>query len=438
MKRIEAKFSFFKAGQGSFYGGRIWDCETDQVFTVVYDCGTSTFIKGNSKSLNDEINYFKRRPHYFPQHYDEIELLFISHFDYDHVSGLKRLLTVFKVKNIILPYLSIEHRQFFLTSIPEDYETVNDLTIIDYISFIESPNQFISQNSETTNMFFIKPNGKQHIDYQAFDDNIIKNENVYPLGTLIQNSGELAGQSNVKIYDNNLQFFIKQYWEFTTYCQTVSQESIDKLQACLKKKLKIKTSNNLTLSDLKNIATTKRKEAHKCYTDCITDINSHGLVLLHGPISFEDLSVNVNSNCALNHFRKNYLYHRHFYDEHHLLYNKKSMLGTLLFGDTSINPQNNPIDFPIAFKDKLVNVIVVQVPHHGSSKNWDFKAFKALNIGKNVNRWGGCAVAVCNFGFGNKFGHPSHEVLDDLSSTIFLNSQFSRLHIRYENIFYKP
>lgn len=437
MKRIEAKFSFFKAGQGSFYGGRIWNHETDQVFTVVYDCGTSSFVTGNSQSLNNEINHFKRRLHYFPRNNDEIELLFISHLDYDHVSGLKRLLTEFKVKNIILPFISKELRQFFLASISDDYDPDNDLTVEDYISFIDSPNQFILLNSETAKMFFVKSNGKNEIEYQGYDDKDNQTEYAYPRGTINQDEDELTGQANVTKYDNNLQFFIRRYWEFTTYCKNVSQESIDKLHACLKKKLKKKTSDNLTIEDLKYIATSNRKEAHKCYTDCIGDINSHGLVLLHGPIRFEHLCGRFYSNCELNHFHNDYRYHRHFYDEHHFINNKRPMLGTLLFGDTSINPQNNPIDFPQAFKDKLVNVHVVQVPHHGSSKNWDFKAFEALNIGENVNRWGHRVVAVCNFGFGNKYGHPSHEVLDDLSSRIFLNSQFSRLNIRYEDIFYR-
>ena len=63
------------------------------------------------------------------------------------------------------------------------------------------------------------------------------------------------------------------------------------------------------------------------------------------------------------------------------------MLGTLLLGDISINPNNNPINFPQAFKDKLLNVHVVQIPHHGSSKNWDFTSFEVLNIGRNINRW---------------------------------------------------
>jgi len=168
MSRMIAKFSFFKAGQGSFYGGRIWEHENNKVFTVVYDCGTSSFIVGNSQSLNEEITHFKYQPHYFV-HNNEIELLFISHLDYDHVSGLKRLLKEFRVKNIILPYIEKQHRQFFLVSFPENNDP-NDLSIEDYISFIESPNTFIQNNSKETQIYFVKSNGKSEIAYLGYDN----------------------------------------------------------------------------------------------------------------------------------------------------------------------------------------------------------------------------------------------------------------------------
>jgi len=437
MRRMEARFSFFKAGQGSFYGGRIWQHDTNEVFTVIYDCGTSPFISGNNQSLNNEITNFKHRSHYFQRNNNEIELLFISHLDYDHVSGLKRLLTEFKVKNIILPYIEKTHRQFFLTSISENNDPSGALTFEEYFSFIQSPNQFILKNSENTKQFFIQSNGKAEIEYQGYDNKDNDSDNIYSSGTPNNDTKELVGQTNVYVYENNLQFFIKQQWEFTTYAKSVSENAIDKLHTCLKKKLKKKPTDYLSLDDLKNIVTTNRKEAHKCYTDCIGDINSHGLVLLHGPIRFEHLHGRIYSNCELSRFHNDY-YFRHHCDEHHFSNNNRAMLGTLLLGDTSINPNNNPIDFPQAFKDKLFNVHVVQIPHHGSSKNWDFTAFEALNIGANFNRWGNRVVSVCNFGFGNRFGHPSHQVLNDLRSTIFLNTQFSRLNIRYDILHHIP
>jgi hypothetical protein len=412
---MEAKFSFYKAGQGSFYGGRIWQHENNKVYTVVYDCGTSPFIAGNSQSLNNEITYFKYQPHFFT-HNDEIELLFISHLDYDHVSGLKRLLTEFKVKNIILPYIEKQYRQFFLVSVSDNNAPDNNLSIADYISFIESPNTFIQNNSKESLMYFVTSNGNSGIEYLGYD-NDNQSENVYPRGTPNSEIEELNNQPNVFIYYNNLQFFIQRKWEFTTHVKSVSKLAITNLQNWLKKKLKKKPTVNFTLDDLKDLVTNKRKEAHKCYTDCIGEINSHGLILLHGPIRFDHLCGRICSANELNSYYNDYFYRRDFYDEHFRNGNQ-ILLGTLLFGDTSLKGENK-IDFPKSFKNKLVNVHVLQVPHHGSSKNWDFDEFEVLNIGDNIDRWGNRVIAVCNFGYGNKYGHPSHEVLNDLRSTIF-------------------
>ncbi|WP_343608628.1 MBL fold metallo-hydrolase [Chryseobacterium oranimense] len=428
MKGIEAEFSFFKAGQGSFYGGRICYLETNKVFTIVYDCGTSRFISGNNQSLNNEIDYLKHYPHYHG-HNDEIELLFISHLDYDHVSGLKRLLREFNVKNIILPYIEKQYRQFFLASIYGD-DSDGGMSLEDYTFFIDNPSLFILENSEGTKIYFIKPDNSEKTEYQGYNNNDDDNQSdtVYPRGTQIAPSTEeFANMSNVLFYENNLQFFIKRDWEFTTYVKSVNHTAINNLHNCLKRKLRKRANENLSLDDLKEIVTNKRKVAHDCYTSCIGEINSHGLVLLHGPIRFDYLEGKIYSNCNLN-----YYYHDHYPRIFPYFENRNQVfLGTLLFGDTSIKLDNNPINFPQAFKDKLVNVHIVQIPHHGSSKNWDFDEFQALNIGNNIHPWRNL-ITVCNFGYGNKFGHPSHDVLNDLHSTIFLNSQFSRLNIQYK------
>ncbi|MCT4150288.1 MBL fold metallo-hydrolase [Elizabethkingia anophelis] len=432
MRSIEAKFSFFKAGQGSFYGGRIYYPETNQVFTVVYDCGTSRFIRGNSQSLNREINNFKNS--YFSTNNNEIELLFISHLDFDHVSGLKRLLREFRVKNIILPYIEKQYRKFFLASFSDTDAPNDDFSLDDYILFLENPANFIIQTSEDKEdikIYFVKSDGIEKLDYQGYDDNNNDSQpdSAYPRGTPIENAEEYGNTANINFYKNNLQFFIKRDWEFTTYVKNVNQTAINNLHRCLKKILGKRDDENLSLDDLKEIVTTKRKKAHTCYTTCIGEINSHGLVLLHGPIRFRHLFGRIYSDCELNPYGNYYHYNRDFYE--HFRNENQLFLGTLLFGDTSINPSNNPVSFPLPFKDKLVNVQVVQVPHHGSSENWDFDEFTALNIGDNIPRWQNHVTAVCNFGYGNRYGHPSHDVLNDLRSTIFLNSQFSKLNIFY-------
>ena len=103
-------------GQGGFFTGKIvyQACENidsgnkgksklrgnsrteklDSAFRFVYDCGSSRNIKKLEKEINSA---FKK---------DEcIDLLFISHFDNDHVNGLKHLLNRCHVETVVLPYL---------------------------------------------------------------------------------------------------------------------------------------------------------------------------------------------------------------------------------------------------------------------------------------------------------------------------------------------
>ncbi len=430
---MKAKFSFHKAGQGLFYGGRIWDYQEEKTTTVVYDCGTSSFINGNKSALTNEINNFKHLN--YPLKNDnsneiEIELLFISHLDYDHVSGLGQLFENFKVKNIILPYLEIRERTFSLLSFPDDIDPTYSLSLDDYISFIESPTDFIKEKSEGTKLFFIKPN--KNNEYEGYASNNNNLGYIYRRGTRITEEG-LGEESNV--FDNNLQFFIQNKWEFTTYVQGVNEGVVNKLHEGLKSLLKIK--DDLTIDDLKQLLTSKRKKAREYYLKHIGEINAHGLVLLHGPINAEYLHTHIDSSSELNDRHHDFGYRNKNHDS--FFENKNNLtLKTLLFGDTSLRDNNeSKINFPDKFKDKLTAVHVVQVPHHGASKNWCFEEFKLLNIGSDINRWENEVVSVCNFGYGNTYGHPSHNVLNDLRATIFLNTQFSRLNIKYCCIIHK-
>ena len=93
---------FHPVGQGAFYtevflgddGGR---------FVVVYDCGTETADDAMDVTLNDQIQQFANRL----SPYITIDILFISHFHADHISGIQALLTAFKVNKTVIPMLDI-------------------------------------------------------------------------------------------------------------------------------------------------------------------------------------------------------------------------------------------------------------------------------------------------------------------------------------------
>ena len=68
---------FHPVGQGAFYS------ERHENHNIVYDCGTDYFNRGKKGIKNTISQSFSK---------DEIiDILFISHFDYDHVSLIEHL-----------------------------------------------------------------------------------------------------------------------------------------------------------------------------------------------------------------------------------------------------------------------------------------------------------------------------------------------------------
>lgn len=97
--RIRFQRSIRPVGQGAFYTEHFQI--DDQSISVVYDCGTTTCINGNSpeESIAREIhNTFEPDT--------EIEYVFISHFDEDHCNGVIELCRHCKVKTLVIPLVS--------------------------------------------------------------------------------------------------------------------------------------------------------------------------------------------------------------------------------------------------------------------------------------------------------------------------------------------
>ena len=80
--------TFHPIGQGAFYS------EQHKNFTIVYDCGSKT-----KSSISDLVV-----KNAFPENHI-IDILFISHFDKDHVNKISILKNQYKIKRVVLPLL---------------------------------------------------------------------------------------------------------------------------------------------------------------------------------------------------------------------------------------------------------------------------------------------------------------------------------------------
>ena len=81
---------------------------------------------------------------------------------------------------------------------------------------------------------------------------------------------------------------------------------------------------------------------------------------------------------------------------------------TLLTGDIGLDQIENSN----YIENQLKNVQVFQVPHHGSNTRWNKIYLDKLN-----NK--GLTSSVINFGYGNTYGHPKPNVLEDLDNNNF-------------------
>jgi glyoxylase-like metal-dependent hydrolase (beta-lactamase superfamily II) len=92
---------FHPVGQGCFYTGTLEGENCPLAFNFVYDCGTDS----DPKYLKDEIDRFRST-----LIHNVIDLCIISHFDYDHIRRITRLLSGITCKRLVLPYYEPEGR----------------------------------------------------------------------------------------------------------------------------------------------------------------------------------------------------------------------------------------------------------------------------------------------------------------------------------------
>lgn len=95
-KRNLYKVIFHNVGQGLFAEAEL-KLLNDSIYRVVYDCGTSS----RQSILEDAVASRGNRP---------VDLLVISHFDHDHISGILKLLEKSPVRQIMLPMMTKELR----------------------------------------------------------------------------------------------------------------------------------------------------------------------------------------------------------------------------------------------------------------------------------------------------------------------------------------
>ena len=336
-------------GQGAFYSERI-ECD-DRTYNIVYDCGSGN-IKGTPKLLKREItSYYKKD--------DVIDILFISHFDNDHINGIKELRDRTScIRNIVVPL--IEQENFWFYSI-ENHRFQS----------------FYASLTEIANCVYkVKPASEDDKYYRLNDIGLIDLSESEQGSFEVQNATKFSLRRSIDWcyipfnYDQKIRLNI------------------------LKNELVKNGISEKELTSGWDVIEHHIDNIKKVYKKVVADgANKTSLILYSGGVDGE-YECRQYQGCMCYY---PWLYHRPFY-----MHDKD---GCLYFGDNDLNQANILNDLKHKLNSLVERVGTIQVPHHGAIDNFNDDIFAINNSVK---------MFFASFGNKNTYRHPSSRVVAEI------------------------
>ena len=364
-KKLMIQRIFHTIGQGAFYS------ERHENINIVFDCGTEW--KNREKSIFNKVitQSFKKN--------EKIDILFISHFDYDHVSKINTLKNqVTKIERVVLPLLH-ENEKILLSNF---YRALG----LDILTLINKPEVYFGKE---TKIIYVKPSKKT-------ESPIIESvEPQYLEGfTKPNNTDHIVIESGTKITINGLK-----NWIFIPYNNNYINNHVDLIKELKSEGFditKFKSDPNYTLSkivqDLSISKSNGGKKLQDIYDRLNGKINQNSMFLYSGPINngpyHKDCFVGNLTKCLYNNL---YFYH-----------NRLNEVGCIYTGDGDLNI----VDIKSIFINYWGNVGTIQIPHHGDIKSFNRKVL--------IDKYYICPMSV---GKTNNYGHPSNKVIAEILSS---------------------
>lgn len=386
---MESSFKLWPVGQGLFYSGTI-KYKNNQNFDFVYDCGSS------SKNIDKIVERYVKTSLIDKT----LDMLVISHFDEDHISGIPKLLAeVKKIKKIFIPYKNgIENYLLFLAFIYGNDGNINEK--VDEIILVNSTEP---ENENENNRDFEELNTSIEIEDNFSLPNI-------KVGVL--------NDSSIK-YRNFWKFkFYNTYLRKTNFTSKIKEEikNLIKDSGCkrleeLLKKLNSPVKNDENCDKEISVKNSLKKIYEKYCSSSYGNSkqNQSSLCLYHSP-----LLNNGNTEILIENYHSLIL---SFLPRYFFSY-IGTKPGTLLTGDISLRQGKQAKrynDFKKHYENEHIDVLYFLTPHHGSSNNWNKDVLYDFPMAH---------FYLNSAGLSNKFNHPSDSVVGNIikSGRYILNS----------------
>lgn len=302
MKGFELTRTFHPVGQGAFYT-EVFSKNVAAIFSVVYDCGTGT----KAVDMSSLVDSFKSS-------IKQIDILFISHFHSDHISGLDRLLDGMTVKKTVIPML------------PED-----TVTLMRVQNLLEHKKDALAFDSIISDLYLSNDPPTRYGDIVLVNnyDNSIKVK---------------AGMSSRKVVESGFPLFgVDNMWEYIPFnsVESEDQRTVDFVNELMNISGAVDDSGKLNVSGLIRGC---RTEVRKLYERVMknTKHNLYTMTLESRPTD----SIALKSDSKIS-------------SEERCLY-----LGDF----DSVGNDQLWNRFIACYDYKEIGMI--QIPHHGSKDNW--------------------------------------------------------------------
>ena len=339
---------FHPVGQGAFYS------ERHENHNIVYDCGSMNVSKGKkvvSQSFSKD---------------DIIDILFISHFDYDHVSLIEDLKTTVKeIRNVVIPLLH-RNEKILLSNV---FKALGEYSLA---SLVDNPNKFFGAETRIISVQVYK----KKINSEKGETTNIKTINL----TDIKQNRKIPSGTPITIENYSDWVFIPFNYKY----KDRNKEFLDNLKDDEIEKLK--SSEHIFDLEFRNKIKTVYKEING-------NINENSMFLYSGPteknLTFQDL------------YWENHIFNNfpcYFFSS---IFGISKKVGCLYTGDGKLNF----VDEEKIYEKYWDLIGTIQIPHHGSLASFDNKILKDNKF-------------ICPFSVGkdNPYGHPSIKVISEILS----------------------
>lgn len=363
---------FHPIGQGAFYSERHEGIKDEnnkkKSFNIVYDCGTEW--KNRSHPYYDKVvrQSFRKT--------DVIDILFISHFDYDHVSKIEVLRDhVQEIRFVVLPLLH-DNEKILISNI---YRNLG----LNISPLIDDPDGFF----KNSRVIYVKPS----------DDKSPETNNS---PTLIE---EISADSDGKYkIESKRQLSLSGLanWVYIPFNYEYSKRNADLLALLTSEGFnttRLQNDSNYTLDEIINDLRISRssggKKFQRIYDTLDGKINQNSMTVYSGPFL----------EPTFPHIESFYNGCRHFSPIHfHLSFHLDNRVACVFTGDADLNIST----IQTIYASLWQYVGTIQIPHHG-----DLKSFNSSVISDKRSY-------ICPISFGNRntYGHPSSLVISKIIS----------------------